>query len=444
MPPDHQIHPEALARRLRAGEPVSVLDVRNRDEYETWHVEGRTVTDAQVPHVKFIAASAKGDPAELVPDELDERIVVVCPQGESSAQVAEMLRESGVDAVNLAGGMNAWARTYLAVGLDAGDATVVQYQRPASGCLAYLIVSDGEAAVVDPLRAFAERYEEGAERRGAELRYAIDTHVHADHVSGVRAIGARAGKRGASEASAQAEDRNAGKVDGRAEDRNGGEGSAESTVDVVLPAGAADRGLAFDAELVDDGEEIRVGDVTLEAVHAPGHTSELTAFRLRGRDGPDVLFTGDALFLRSVGRPDLESGDAAAREYAERAYDTLHDRLLALPDDTLVAPGHFADHADARAEAGASADASFRGGDGESTDGDLTHEAYAAPLADLRTLDVLELDREAFVERVASDLPPRPSNYERIIATNLGREEMDDEDAFEAELGPNNCAVSAD
>nr|WP_218780690.1 MBL fold metallo-hydrolase [Halobaculum halophilum] len=415
------MHPQALARRLRAGDSVSVLDVRDRDEYETWHVEGRNVTDAQVPHAKFIAANARGDPAELVSDELDERIVVVCPQGKASAEVAEMLRESGVDAVNLAGGMNAWARTYLAVELDAGDASVVQYQRSSSGCLAYLIVSDGEAAVLDPLRAFAERYEDDVAQRGVELLYAIDTHVHADHVSGLRAIG------------------------NRAADRAAGEVADESPVEVVLPAGAEDRGLAFDATLVDDGEEVRVGDVALEAIHAPGHTSELTAFRLRSRDDPDVLFTADALFLRSVGRPDLESGDDAAREYADRAYDTLHDRLLALPDDTLVAPGHFADHADARAGTGASAaDASGRGGDEESTDGNLSHEAYAAPLADLRTLDVLELDREAFVERVATDLPPRPSNYERIVATNLGREEMDDEDAFEAELGPNNCAVSAD
>nr|WP_313695929.1 MBL fold metallo-hydrolase [Halobaculum sp. XH14] len=380
------MHPEALAQRLRAGERVAVLDVRNRDEYETWHVEGRTVTDALVPHAKFIAANARGNPADLIPDELAElsgSIVVVCPRGKASAEVAEMLRESGLDAVNLAGGMTDWARTALAVELDAGEATVVQYQRPSSGCLAYLVASDGEAAIVDPLRAFAERYEHDLPQWNAELRYALDTHVHADHVSGVRELG----------------------------DRAHGE--------VVLPAGASDRGLAFDAEFVEDGEELQVGDVALEAIHAPGHTSELTAFRLRdGDEGADVLFTGDALFLRSVGRPDLERGDGAAREYAERGYDTLHERLLTLPDGTLVAPGHYADHADA-------------------VDG-----SYAAPLGDLRDMDVLELDRAAFVERVASDLPPRPSNYERIIATNLGRESMDDDDAFEAELGPNNCAVS--
>ncbi|WP_435125104.1 MBL fold metallo-hydrolase [Halobaculum sp. D14] len=389
------ITPAALARRLRRGDAVSVLDVRDRDEFEAWHVDGRTVTAAQVPHVRFLAARATGDPADLVPDDLTEPVVVVCGRGEASAEVAAMLVDAGVDAVNLAGGMDRWAETYLSAELDApGDATVLQYQRPSSGCLDYLVVAGDEAAVVDPLRAFADRYVADAADRGATLRYAVDTHVHADHVSGVRAV----------------------------RDASGAE--------AVLPVGADDRGLSFDAALVRDGDVLRVGDAALTAVHAPGHTSELTAFRLSaGADaesggGDGVLFTADALFLRSVGRPDLEAGDDAAREYAETAYDTLHDRLLAFPDETTVAPGHFADPADARAV------------------GD--ERVYAAPLGELRAADIFGLDREGFVDRVVDTLPPRPANYERIVATNLGVEELSDEAAFEAELGPNNCAVSTD
>nr|WP_284033228.1 MBL fold metallo-hydrolase [Halobaculum sp. DT31] len=382
--------PETLARLLRDGERVSVLDVRDRPEFEAWHVDGRGVDARNVPHVRFVAAGARGEPTAPLPDDLPEPIVVVCGRGEASADTATRLAAAGVDAVNLAGGMDAWAETSLAASLvRRGDLRVIQYQRPSSGCLAALVVAGGgadrEALVVDPLRAFADRYVADAADLGATLRYAVDTHVHADHVSGVRAV------------------------------REATDGVAEA----VLPAGASERGLEFEATLLADGDTLAVGDATVSAMHTPGHTSESTTLRLH-RDDPDaadVVFTGDTLFLRSVGRPDLEAGDDGARDLADRAYDSLHRRLLALPADTLVAPGHFADISDARGD------------------------AYAAPLSAVAELDVLALDRAAFVDRVASSLPPRPANFERIVATNLGLETMADEEAFEAELGPNNCAV---
>jgi glyoxylase-like metal-dependent hydrolase (beta-lactamase superfamily II) len=374
------VSPTALAERLRAGEPVSVLDVRNRAESEAWPLSGESVTSHHVPYYRFVEANVNDAVDELaaeVRDALAEPILVICGRGEASASVAELLGEAGVDAANLAEGMRGWARVYHAVELACDDATVIQYQRPSSGCLAYLVVSGGEALVVDPLRAFTGRYLADAGERGADLTAAVDTHVHADHVSGVRELA----------------------------------DEADGDADIVLPAGARDRGLAFDARLVEAGETLTVGEARLEAVALPGHTTEMLSFRLG-----NLLFAGDTVFLESVARPDLEAGDEGAPDAARR----LHATLSTVDDDARVAPAHFSDAARPD-ETG----------------------AYVARMGDLRErLHALSLDREAFVDYVLSDMPPRPANYEEIIEVNLGRDGADDEESFELELGPNNCAAT--
>ncbi|ELY70856.1 MBL fold metallo-hydrolase, partial [Natrinema versiforme] len=314
--------------------------------------------------------------------------------------IRDSLRDAGIEARNLAGGMDAWAELYTAreLELDA-PATVLQYDRPSSGCLASLLVSGGEAAVIDPLRAFVDRYEADAADRDATIEYAIDTHVHADHVSGVRDLASRA------------------------------------DAEAVVPDGARERGLAFDATTVgdaaerssaspashaqQDGDEIRIGDATLTVLATPGHTTESVSFRLEGDDA-QLLFTGDTLFLEGVGRPDLERGTEDAAAAARRLYETLQHRILEQSSDTIIAPGHYSDAAEPRADG-----------------------TYTARLATLRDqLEALSMDEKEFVEYATSDLPPRPANDERIVAVNLGREDIDEETAFELELGPNNCAVA--
>ena len=371
---------------------MTLLDVRDRTEIERWRIEAPSITAHHVPYMRFVAAGVTGGVADLLPADVREPVVAVCPHGEASAEVADQLVATGIDAENLAGGMDAWARLYdrIEIAGDA-DATLYQYRRPASGCLGYAVVADGEMAVIDPLRAFADRYVDDAAELGATLTHAVDTHVHADHVSGVRAVAER------------------------------------TDAEVVLPAGAADRGLAVDATLVDDDERLPLGETALRALRAPGHTREMTAFVVGGSgrgqgtaDGADVLLTGDSLFLRSVARPDLEDGVDGAPELAALLHGTLTERFANLSDDVVVAPGHH-DAATTAAESG----------------------AYAARLGDLRaSVAALSMDADAFVDHVLSAMPPRPNNYQRIIATNLGREHVDDREAFEMELGPNNCAAA--
>jgi glyoxylase-like metal-dependent hydrolase (beta-lactamase superfamily II)/rhodanese-related sulfurtransferase len=371
--------PEQLREWIDAGEDVALLDVRVESEFAEWHIDGPTVETANVPYFDFFEG-IDDDLLAQVPE--GDPVVVVCAKGGSSEYVAGLLKEAGIEATNLENGMNGWAGIYEYTELDADtDATVAQYHRPSSGCLAYLVVSGDEAAVIDPLRAFADEYLADAKAMGAELTYALDTHVHADHLSGVRTLD-------------------------------------DAGVENVIPAAAVARGVTYadDVLTADDGDTFTVGEVDIEAVSTPGHTSGMTSYLVDDA----VLATGDGLFVESVARPDLEEGDDGAPEAARTLYDSLQERVLSLPDDVVVGGAH-------------ASDAATPADDG----------TYTATIGELKeTMDALHLEREEFVELVLSDMPPRPANYEDIIAANLGQQDLDDAEAFELELGPNNCAAS--
>lgn len=373
--------PTDLKERIDSDEDVVLLDTRAESEYEEWRIGGDSVEALNIPYFEFLAGEPDESLFEDIPE--DRPVVVVCAKGESSQYVGGILADRGYEVEYLERGMNGWASIYEHEELDAGgDVTVAQYRRPSSGCLAYLVVSGGEAAVIDPLRAFVDSYEADARVLGADIVYAIDTHIHADHISGIRQL------------------------------------AAQTDAATVLSDPAIERGVEFEVdEPVADGDELSVGDATIEVVHTPGHTTGMTSFRVN-----DVLFTGDGLFTESVARPDLEEGDEGAAEAARQLHETLRERILPLPDDTVVAPAHFSDAAT------------------PNDDG-----SYTARLGELtNSMDALSMPRDEFVEFVLSDMPPRPANYEEIIATNLGRRNPDDDEAFQLELGPNNCAASQD
>lgn len=366
-----------LKSRLDAGADITILDTRRPEDFEAWTLSHPNVTNVNVPFTAFVD---DGEPADEVPDGVpDGPLVTCCAKGISSLYVAKFLAQAGWDVEALADGMRGWARLYESKPIAGiGDGVVLQYHRASSGCLAYLVVSGADAAVIDPLRAFATRYAEDAADHGATLRYAIDTHVHADHVSGLRDV------------------------------------ATLTAAEPVLPAGAADRGLSFDATLLEDGDVLDVGTTSLDAVHIPGHTSEMMGFCVG-----DVFVTGDTLFTDSVARPDLEAGSEGAEAAAAQLWETLQD-IAELPDGTVIAPAHTSPGVPP-------------GDDG----------TYTARLGDLReVLDAFAQDRATFVEGTIADMPPRPNNYQEIIATNLGRESVDDDEAFELELGPNNCAAA--
>ncbi|MFC4438525.1 MULTISPECIES: MBL fold metallo-hydrolase [Natrialbaceae] len=372
------ITPEELKERIDSGEDVFILDARSKGDFDEWHIDGENVEIVNYPYFQLLDGIPEDLLAEL-PEE--QKITALCAKGGSSEMVAENLEEEGYDVNHLERGMKGWARIYEYTELDVDiDATIAQYQRPSSGCLAYLVVSDGRAAIIDPLRAFPDTYAQDARNLGADFVYALDTHIHADHISGVRSVAER------------------------------------TDATAVVPKAAAARGVDYDLqyETVEDGNSLTVGDVEIDVIHTPGHTTGMTAYKVG-----NVLFTGDGLFTESVARPDLEDPEAA-KDAARTLYESLTEKVLTQSDDTVIAPAHFSDSAT------------------PNDDG-----TYTAALGELRdTMDALSMDEESFVEFIVSDMPPRPANYEEIIATNLGQESPDDEEAFELELGPNNCAAS--
>ena len=377
------ITPEALKARIDDSEDVTILDARMVSDYEEWKIDGDNVESINVPYFEFLDEEIDDDVLAKIPD--DRHVTVLCAKGGASEYVAGALADRGYDVDHLEEGMNGWASIYETHEVTEydGAGTLLQYQRPSSGCLGYVVYDDDEAAVIDPLRAFTDRYLEDAEELGVELKYAFDTHVHADHISGLRDL-------------------------------------AEEGVEAVLPEAAVDRGVTYadDVTLTNDGDTFEVGEAVVETVFTPGHTTGMTSYLV----DDSLIATGDGLFIESVARPDLEEGDDGAPDAARMLYESLQNKVLTLDDDTLVGGAHFSDAAE------------------PATDG-----TYTAAIGDLKErMAALSMDEDDFVELILSDMPPRPANYVDIIEANLGQNVVDDDEAFTLELGPNNCAASQD
>lgn len=177
-----------------------------------------------------------------------------------------------------------------------------------TGCLAqgaYYIRSGNEAVIIDPLRE-VDSYIERAQNDGATIKYILETHFHADFVSGHLDLAAKTG------------------------------------ASIVFGPTATPK---FKAHIATDGEELKVGDITFNVLHTPGHTMESTTYLLKDEDGKDVaIFTGDTLFLGDVGRPDLaqKAAHLTKEQLAGLLFDSLHSKIIPLSDSLMVYPAHGA------------------------------------------------------------------------------------------------------
>jgi glyoxylase-like metal-dependent hydrolase (beta-lactamase superfamily II) len=288
----HTIDVRALRELLDRGRPVTVLDIRRTEARAEWAIPGSL-------HVDAYDALKSGAPDALAGVNLPRNVpvVTVCNVGKTSAIAADQLRAQGFEARSLAGGMRAWSLAWNSaeVPVPGSDAQIVQVRRMGKGCLSYVIVSGGEAAVIDAALD-PEVYLDLASAYGWTITNVLETHVHADHLSRSR----------------------------RLAELNG--------ATVRLPD--QDR-VSYPFEPVRDANTLEVGAARLVAIRTPGHTPESTCYLLDDK----ALFTGDTLFLEGVGRPDLEASPEETRARAHALYRSL-ERILDLPPATLVLPGH--------------------------------------------------------------------------------------------------------
>ena len=282
-----------LLEKLDRGERLVLLDVRNDEEFERWRVEGRrTAPTMHRPYFDYIEDESLLDaiPSDRGP------VYAICAKGDSSDLVADMLRQRGVDAQNVEGGMLAYGQYLQPVRVpldpdEEGHFDIWQMNRRGKGCLSYVIRSGGDAVVVDPSRNIAD-YEAFVAKLGARIVAVFDTHVHADHISGGRSLAER----------------------------------HDATYFV-----------ATGADTSRDGEQVQAGGVTLtlHVVWTPGHTPGSTSLLV----GKRHLLSGDTLFVDSVGRPDL-GGQVV--EWGKMLFHTLTERIASLPDDLVILPAHYA------------------------------------------------------------------------------------------------------
>jgi glyoxylase-like metal-dependent hydrolase (beta-lactamase superfamily II) len=218
------------------------------------------------------------------------------------------------------------------------------------------------AVAVDPVLGDEDWFIGEAAKQDVKITHVIDTHVHADHYSGARALAERSG------ALYCLHESNAGRI-------------------------------AFEFEALRDKQHVVVGNVVVEVLHTPGHTLDslcLTVTDKRRTDAPWFVLTGDTMFVGAIGRPDLAGKE---REMAGQLFDSLHERLLTLPSELELYPGHTS---------------------GSVCGAGISGKPASTIGFEKRWNPMLSLDRDAFIAALTGEIPPRPAEMERMVAANLG------------------------
>jgi glyoxylase-like metal-dependent hydrolase (beta-lactamase superfamily II)/rhodanese-related sulfurtransferase len=284
------IDTHTLRNWLENKQPVNILDIRPIAERAEWFIPGSIYFNA---YDKLKAKQA--DALQGLYLDKTVPVVAVCSGGKTSEIAAGLLYDQGFEAYSLKGGMKEWSLSWNTARSSFSDFEVIQFRRTGKGCLSYMIVSTNEAMIVDASLPI-EVYQEIILKEKLVLKYVIETHIHADHLSRSKQL------------------------------------ADKSNASLHLPASSK---VAFDFIPINDNTVFQIGKISINGISTPGHTIESTSYLIANK----VLLTGDTLFINSVGRPDLKANNDEAIQRSKLLYQSLQ-KLLVLDENIIVMPGH--------------------------------------------------------------------------------------------------------
>lgn len=288
-----KINVATLRNWLEMGKQFLILDVRAWKERQKWRITGSI-------HVELDGTFLPIDNGlfKLSTTPSDNQIVIVCQNGLLSQKTADQLTTKGYNALWLEGGMNAWSSAWntAVIPTQSAGIEIIQVRRVGKGCLSYIIVSEGEAIVIDP--SLDERVYIGlAYMNNWKIRYVLDSHLHTDHFSSARLL------------------------------------AKKTHAHILLPVGVD---YHFTHERITDKMKINVGSIALQALATPGHTMDSMTFLIND----EFVLTGDTLLIDQTGNPESSSSVPDLMRQTALLYQSV-ENLMKLPDSVMVLPGHI-------------------------------------------------------------------------------------------------------
>ena len=283
---DIEITSKTLNEKVQSTNVPLIIDVRNSEKYNDWHI----LNSVNFPIMQLMARNSFSEP-----DYQNREIILVCTRGKDSLMGAKHLQDNGINAKSLKGGLLEWNNIFDTVPIvDNPDLNIIQFRRISKGCLSYMVFSGSEAVVFDPAHTISP-YIKKAEERDLFISKVVDTHLHADHVSGGRELAKKTG--------------------------------AELYLNPNDP-------FDFEYTAITGIDALTIASKRLiKVVPTPGHTPGSTSYVVKNTG----ILTGDVLFVDGIGRPDLLD---KTKEFAKDLYNSLKTQIASLPNNMFYAPAH--------------------------------------------------------------------------------------------------------